>query len=129
MNAIAKITGKGQTTVLLAIRKALHVKPGDLIPWELLADGQVRVRRIEPADVAYLRALEGTLGEWPPPRTRPPTVTFEAWEVVRVPSPLPDRETSKNRPALVLSAGEAFFTPAGPAVLAMITSRQHGPGA
>lgn len=64
MNAIAKITAKGQTTVPLAIRSALHVKPGDLIAWELTADGEVRVRRIEPADAAYLRALEGTLGEW-----------------------------------------------------------------
>lgn len=64
MNAIAKITSKGQTTVPLEIRNALGVKPGDLISWETTATGEVRVRKVEPLDVEYLRALEGTLTEW-----------------------------------------------------------------
>jgi AbrB family looped-hinge helix DNA binding protein len=62
--AVAKITAKGQTTIPVEIRTGLHAKPGDLIAWELLPDGTARVRRIEPLDLAYLDALEGTLGEW-----------------------------------------------------------------
>jgi hypothetical protein len=38
--------------------------PGDLIAWEVGADGTATVRRVQPMDIEYLRALEGTLGEW-----------------------------------------------------------------
>lgn len=64
MNAIAKITSKGQTTIPQEIRNQLGVKPGDLIAWETTATGEVQVRKVEPLDVEYLRALEGTLSEW-----------------------------------------------------------------
>jgi len=64
MHAIAKITSKGQTTIPQAIRALLNVKPGDLLAWEALASGEVRVRRVEPLDLEYLRAVEGTLSEW-----------------------------------------------------------------
>jgi antitoxin PrlF len=64
MPSIAKITAKGQTTVPADIRHALNVKPGDLIAWDVEADGVARVRRVMPMDVEYLKALEGTLGEW-----------------------------------------------------------------
>lgn len=64
MNAIAKITSKGQTTIPQEIRNQLGVKAGDLIAWETTATGEVRVRKVEPLDVEYLRALEGTLSEW-----------------------------------------------------------------
>lgn len=64
MFAIAKITAKGQTTIPQDVRTALHVAPGDLIAWEIGADGTARVRRVQPLDVEYLRAVEGTLSEW-----------------------------------------------------------------
>lgn len=64
MTNIAKITAKGQTTVPQEIRTALNVKPGDLLAWEVLENGRVEVRRVQPLDVEYLRALEGTLSEW-----------------------------------------------------------------
>ena len=64
MIAVAKITAKGQTTIPHAIREALHVRSGDTIAWEVSRDGVASVRRIESLDVAYLRALEGTLCEW-----------------------------------------------------------------
>jgi antitoxin PrlF len=64
MSVIAKITSKGQTTIPQEIRAALNVKPGDLLVWETLASGEVRVRRVEPLDLEYLRGLEGTLSEW-----------------------------------------------------------------
>lgn len=64
MQAIAKITAKGQTTVPLEIRNALKAKPGDTLLWEVGPQGEVIVRRVQPLDIDYLRALEGTLGEW-----------------------------------------------------------------
>lgn len=64
MTAIAKITTKGQTTIPQDIRAALHVGPGDLIAWDVTEDGTARVRRVQPLDIEYLRAVEGTLSEW-----------------------------------------------------------------
>lgn len=62
--AIAKITAKGQTTIPREVRVALNIEAGSLILWEVGGDGTARVRRVEPLDINYLRALEGTLGEW-----------------------------------------------------------------
>ena len=67
MRAIAKITSKGQTTIPQDVRAALHVAPGDLIAWEVHADGTAKVRRVQPLDIDYLRAVEGTLSEWHSP--------------------------------------------------------------
>ncbi len=64
MRAVAKITAKGQTTIPRDVRAALHVVPGDLIAWDVAANGTATVRRVQPMDVDYLRALEGTLSEW-----------------------------------------------------------------
>ena len=64
MLAVAKITAKGQTTIPQDIRAALKVKPGDLIAWEVDASGTATVRRVQPMDLEYLRAVEGTLTEW-----------------------------------------------------------------
>lgn len=64
MSAVAKITAKGQTTIPQSVRTALHVAPGDLIAWEVRADGTATVRRVQPLDLDYLRAVEGTLSEW-----------------------------------------------------------------
>ena len=64
MFAIAKITTKGQTTIPQAVRAAMLVTAGDLIAWEVGPDGTATVRRIQPLDLDYLRAVEGTLSEW-----------------------------------------------------------------
>ena len=64
MSAVSKITAKGQTTVPSQVRAALQSKPGDLLAWEIDAEGRVSVRRISPVDVEYLRAVEGTMTEW-----------------------------------------------------------------
>jgi antitoxin PrlF len=61
---ISKITSKGQTTVPQSVRAALRSKPGDLLAWEVDADGRVAVLRVQPTDVEYLRAVAGTLSEW-----------------------------------------------------------------
>jgi antitoxin PrlF len=67
MPAIAKVTVKGQTTIPREIRAALQIKPGDLLLWETGNEGVAQVRRVQPLDLAYLRAVEGTLGEWSSP--------------------------------------------------------------
>ena len=64
MPAISKITAKGQTTVPQERRAALDSGPGDLIAWEVEADGRVAVRRKQPVDVESLRAVQDTLSEW-----------------------------------------------------------------
>lgn len=64
MSTIAKVTVKGQTTIPQEVRLALQIKPGDLLLWETDDAGGAKVRRVEPLDLAYLRAVEGTLGEW-----------------------------------------------------------------
>lgn len=67
MLAVAKITAKGQTTIPQHVRAALQVSAGDLIAWEVGADGTATVRRVQPMDIEYLRAIEGTLSEWAGP--------------------------------------------------------------
>ena len=64
MLAVAKITAEGQTTIPQAVRAALHVVPGDLITCSVDVDGTATVRRVQPLDIDYLRAVEGTLSEW-----------------------------------------------------------------
>ena len=54
-------------------------------------------------------------------------MTYERFTVVRVPFPFTDRNTTKNRPALVLSDSSTFNTPAGHSVMAMITSQANAP--
>ncbi len=64
MLAVAKITAKDQTTIPQHIRAALNLAPGDLIAWDIGDDGIAAVRRVQPMDVEYLRAVAGTLSEW-----------------------------------------------------------------
>lgn len=66
MGVVAKVTAKGQTTIPKKVRAALRIAPGDAIVWEV-ADGKAVVRRMEPLDLEYLRALEQTLSEWAGP--------------------------------------------------------------
>ncbi|HRQ59686.1 MAG TPA: type II toxin-antitoxin system PemK/MazF family toxin [Azoarcus taiwanensis] len=54
-------------------------------------------------------------------------MSFERFDVVRVPFPFTDRDAAKSRPALVLSARATFNTPAGHSVMAMITSAANPP--
>lgn len=63
MATVAKVTVKGQTTIPQEVCQALDIKPGDLLLWET-DEGIAKVRRVQPLDLAYLRGIEGTLGEW-----------------------------------------------------------------
>ncbi|GIW94908.1 MAG: hypothetical protein KatS3mg110_2949 [Pirellulaceae bacterium] len=67
METVAKVTAKGQTTIPKEVRAALKIGPGDLIVWEIGPEGRAVVRRAQPWDLEYLRAIEGTLSEWTGP--------------------------------------------------------------
>ena len=60
---LAKLTSKAQTTLPLAVRKALCAKPGDTLVYTVGPEG-VRVAKAEPLDIVYLQSLDRTLGEW-----------------------------------------------------------------
>ncbi len=67
MSAIySRLTAKSQTTIPTAVRKALALTPGDAIAYEI-DGGRVSLSKVARGDDAYLRALQGTLGEWDSP--------------------------------------------------------------
>jgi antitoxin PrlF len=63
MRQTSKLTSKFQATVPLPVRKALHLKAGDLVGFEIEGN-EVRLRRATPLDLAFTQALEGTLSVW-----------------------------------------------------------------
>ncbi|MEQ1635166.1 MAG: type II toxin-antitoxin system PemK/MazF family toxin [Methylococcales bacterium] len=58
------------------------------------------------------------------PKTIKRTVTYNRYDIVKVPFPF-DRQSTKTRPALVLSDDKAFNASIGHSVMAMITSAKH----
>ena len=58
----AKLTSKYQATIPKAVRNILHLKSGDAIAFDIEGD-QVLVRKAQPVDLAFAKALEGTLNE------------------------------------------------------------------
>jgi antitoxin PrlF len=66
MTALSKLTSKGQTTIPREVRDKLALRPGDLIAFEI-QDDVVQLRKVEPLDAGYLRAVQTTLSEWESP--------------------------------------------------------------
>ena len=65
---VGKITAKAQTTIPREVRERLGLRPGDNVVYELDAEGGgVRLRKLAPVDLAYLRAVQATLSEWDSP--------------------------------------------------------------
>jgi len=61
--SVSKLTRKYQATIPGRVREALGVKAGDSIAFD--CDGkEVRVRKARALDLAFARAVEGTLQEW-----------------------------------------------------------------
>jgi AbrB family looped-hinge helix DNA binding protein len=63
MPALSRLTSKYQATIPRPIRERLGLRAGDTIAFDI-SDTAVTLRRVRPADVEYLRAVEGTLAEW-----------------------------------------------------------------
>ncbi|MHB9116140.1 MAG: AbrB/MazE/SpoVT family DNA-binding domain-containing protein [Thermoleophilia bacterium] len=60
---MSRLTKKYQATIPAPVRKALQLRQGDAIAFDV-QEGRVTVRRAEPLDREFARALEDTLGEW-----------------------------------------------------------------
>jgi len=62
----SRISSKGQVTIPSQVRQTLGVGLGDTIACEIQGN-VVRLRRVEPFDAAFHRALARTLDEWATP--------------------------------------------------------------
>ncbi|MGH7838084.1 MAG: AbrB/MazE/SpoVT family DNA-binding domain-containing protein [Candidatus Binataceae bacterium] len=60
----SRLTSKGQATIPMAVRERLSLSPGDAVLFEESAHGGISIRRGEPLDLEFLRALEKSLTEW-----------------------------------------------------------------
>jgi len=60
---ISKISSKGQITLPKEVRRALGAREGDAVAYEVEGN-TVKLRRVEPFDVEFHRALSSTLDEW-----------------------------------------------------------------
>ena len=64
----SKVTTKGQVTIPKEVRERLQVQAGDVIAYEVQENGMVVVRKMEPFDAGWHRALSATLAdEWDSP--------------------------------------------------------------
>ncbi len=63
---LSRLSAKGQVTVPKEIRELLKLEPGDTIAYQVY-NGTVTLRRVEPFDAAFHKALSATLDEWSTP--------------------------------------------------------------
>jgi len=63
---LSRLSVKGQVTIPKEIREVLGLKAGDMIAYEV-QNGVVTLRRTEPFDAAFHKALSATLDEWDTP--------------------------------------------------------------
>ena len=63
---VSKLSAKGQVTIPKNVREKLGLEPGDGIGYEVEGDA-VRIRRVDPFDASFHRALSQTLSEWATP--------------------------------------------------------------
>lgn len=62
----SRLSAKGQVTIPKEVRDKLDLDPGDVVGYEV-RDGLVILRRVQPFDRAFHRALSETLDEWATP--------------------------------------------------------------
>lgn len=60
---ISTISAKGQTTIPVAVRRALAIAPGDALRYTIESD-DVRIVKADLMDLPWARALQPTLAEW-----------------------------------------------------------------
>ena len=125
MLALSKLTTKAQTTIPKDVRKALDLKAGDSIAYDIQGN-QVILRKADAYREGYYDMLNRMFEDWGSPEDA------EAYDglldendrrslsVVIVPFPFTDLPIWKPRPAVVLSK-HPFQEQTGRTVLAMIT--------
>ncbi|MGH9844663.1 MAG: AbrB/MazE/SpoVT family DNA-binding domain-containing protein [Blastocatellia bacterium] len=60
---VSKLSSKSQVTLPREVREALGARPGDTIAYEVEGN-VVCLKRLEPFDAAFHKALSNTLSEW-----------------------------------------------------------------
>lgn len=60
----SKLTSKYQATIPEKIRSILGIKAGDTVAFEINSNKQVVIRKLDPLDIEFAKALEGTMSEW-----------------------------------------------------------------
>lgn len=60
---LSRLTVKGQATIPVEVRRALQLRPGDQVAFELKR-GKVTVRRADTLDRAFLKLAEAAFEEW-----------------------------------------------------------------
>jgi antitoxin PrlF len=63
---VSRLTSKGQATIPVGVRKALRLKPGDRVAFEIVGQ-QVTLRRVDPLDRAFMKLSEHAFTEWNSP--------------------------------------------------------------
>lgn len=63
---VGKLSSKNQITLPKEVRESVGLTAGDYVAYEVRQD-EVILRRVEPFDAAFHRALETTLEEWASP--------------------------------------------------------------
>ena len=63
---VSRLSSKGQVTIPKKVRDLLGAEPGDTIAYEIQGN-LVRLRRVDPFDEDFHRALSDTLTEWESP--------------------------------------------------------------
>ena len=66
MQHVSKLSAKGQITIPADLRKAIGIKTGDFIAYELEGKS-IKLKGIDPFDAAYHAAIAETLEEWNSP--------------------------------------------------------------
>ena len=62
----SRLTSKGQATIPVAVRKALHLKEGDRVLLDL-KNGKVSLSRAQPLNRSFLKLGEAAFEEWNSP--------------------------------------------------------------
>jgi AbrB family looped-hinge helix DNA binding protein len=62
----SRLTSKGQATIPVEVRRALRLKEGDNVLFEM-QKGKVMLRRAEALDRAFLKLAESAFEEWNSP--------------------------------------------------------------
>jgi bifunctional DNA-binding transcriptional regulator/antitoxin component of YhaV-PrlF toxin-antitoxin module len=60
----SKLTSKYQTTIPKEVCQILKVKVGDRITFEIRPDKTITIRKTQPLDLAFAKAVSNTLEEW-----------------------------------------------------------------
>jgi AbrB family looped-hinge helix DNA binding protein len=63
----SRLSSKSQITLPKEVRERAGLAPGDYVTYEL-RDDTIVLRKVDPFDAAFHRALEGALEEWASPQ-------------------------------------------------------------